>query len=49
MDWLPINWQLIGNPLNWVIIILMIAFGAFALHLTLPQYFGNLEVGGTNN
>lgn len=24
MDWLPVNWTLIRNPLNWVIIGLML-------------------------
>ena len=38
-DWLPINWELMKNPYNWVIIILMLAIAGFALHLVLPQYF----------
>lgn len=24
MEWVPINWGLIRNPLNWLVIILMI-------------------------
>ena len=28
-----INWELLRNPVNWVIVILMLTFGAFALCL----------------
>lgn len=38
-DFIPINWQLIGNPLNWVTIILMLLIAGFAAHLLLPSLF----------
>lgn len=28
-----INWELIKQPYNWVIVILMLAIGIYALHL----------------
>jgi hypothetical protein len=28
-----INWELIKNPLNWIIVALMLAIAAFGLHL----------------
>lgn len=37
MDWLPINWGLIKNPLNWIIILLMLIIGGFALDAILPH------------
>lgn len=43
MDWLPINFDLLKNPLNWVMIILMLAIAGFALHLILPQYFSQSD------
>lgn len=36
MNFLPINWQLIGSPVNWAIIVLMLLIGGFVLHLVLP-------------
>lgn len=30
MDWVPINWGLIKNPLNWITIILMVIIAGFA-------------------
>lgn len=30
MDYVPINWGLIKNPLNWIIILLMVLVGGFA-------------------
>lgn len=39
MDFLPINWQLIGNPVNWAIIILMLLIAGYALHILLPNTF----------
>ncbi len=29
-DALPINWRLIGNPLNWAIVLLMVIIAGFA-------------------
>lgn len=34
-----LNWGLLKNPLNWVIVILMLVIAAIAGHLTL-SYFG---------
>lgn len=39
MEWLPINFQLIGNPINWAIILLMLIIAGFAVHLLLPSTF----------
>jgi hypothetical protein len=33
MNWLPINWELIRNPYNWVVIGLMVVILALSLHL----------------
>lgn len=30
LEAVPINWRLIGNPLNWLIVILMVMIAAFA-------------------
>jgi hypothetical protein len=30
LDAIPINWRLIGNPLNWLIILLMVMIAGFA-------------------
>ena len=30
-----INFELIGNPVNWVIVALMLAIGTFMLHLVM--------------
>jgi len=35
MDWLPINWRLIGNPINWAIVVLMIAIAGIAMDVLL--------------
>lgn len=32
-----INFDLAGNPLNWVIVALMLAFAAFSLNLLMKQ------------
>ena len=32
-DKIPLNLELMGNPINWVIILLMIAIAGMALHL----------------
>lgn len=31
--WLPLNFELLGNPINWVIILLMVAIGGLAVSL----------------
>jgi len=33
---LPINWELAANPLNWIIILLMIAIAGAAIAFILP-------------
>lgn len=33
---LPLNWEIIGNPVNWVVVILMLAFAGVALALIVP-------------
>lgn len=35
MDWLPINWRLIGNPINWAIVVLMVAIAGLAIDVVL--------------
>jgi hypothetical protein len=36
-----INWQLIGNPINWVTVFLMVAFSAIALTIIMPPAGGD--------
>ena len=33
MKWVPINFDLIKNPYNWVVIVLMVVIAGLALHL----------------
>jgi hypothetical protein len=35
---MPINWELAGNPVNWVIIPVMLAFGGFAVSLVVNGF-----------
>lgn len=37
MDYLPINWPLFTNPVNWVIVTLMIIIAGVLLRLILPS------------
>ena len=30
-----INWELLSNPLNWIVVALMLAIAAFGLHMVL--------------
>lgn len=39
IEFVPINWHLIGNPINWAIILLMVLIAGFAIHLLLPSLF----------
>lgn len=39
MDSIPINWNLISNPVNWGIIILMLVIAGYVIHLVLPSMF----------
>lgn len=34
---LPLNWELIGNPINWVVIVLMIVIAGAALTFIFPS------------
>jgi len=43
MKWIPINWELIANPVNWAIILLMLAIGGIALHIVMPDYFNKSD------
>jgi hypothetical protein len=38
---LPINFVLLKNPANWVIVILTIVIGGFALHVVAPNQNAN--------
>jgi hypothetical protein len=38
LDWVPINWDLMKNPFNWVIIFLMVTIAAIPLAL-LHEHF----------
>lgn len=44
MDWIPINWKLVGNPANWAIVLLMLIIAGFTVHLLLPSVFPNNPV-----
>lgn len=33
-----INWRLIGNPVNWIIVGLILLLGGFAAHSFLPYF-----------
>lgn len=35
MEWLPVNWSLAKNPLNWFIILLMVLLGALGVDIIL--------------
>lgn len=37
MEWLPINFILLKSPVNWLIVILTIIIGGFALHVVHPM------------
>lgn len=45
LDKLPINWEVIMNPLNWVTVLLMLAIAGIALHIFLP----NINVPGVTS
>jgi hypothetical protein len=32
-DKIPLNFELMGNPINWVILLLMVAIAGLAVHL----------------
>lgn len=37
MDWIPLNFALLRNPYNWVIVILMLLVAGLALAYVFPQ------------
>lgn len=37
MDYIPLNWDLIGSPVNWAIVILMLLIAGFVFHFLLPS------------
>ncbi len=39
-EYIPINWAIIKSPVNWVTVVVMLAFGAFAFDLA-KMYFQN--------
>lgn len=39
-EYIPINWTIIKHPLNWVIVLLMVLFVAFAADLLLMGVTG---------
>jgi hypothetical protein len=32
-----VNWELLSNPINWIIVVLMLAIGTFALALLMSN------------
>ena len=49
MELKPLNWELIKNPMNWIVVLIMFLFGALAVEL-LMQFFGiNINNLNKNN
>lgn len=42
-----INWELISNPVNWVIVALMLAIAVFSLNLLLAPPGGLITASGS--
>ncbi len=42
-----INWELISNPVNWIIVALMLAIAVFGLNLVLAQDAPLLQGSGS--
>lgn len=38
MNWVPINWDIIRNPYNWVVVALMTVILMLALHLIFSEH-----------
>lgn len=36
-EYIPINWTLVSNPVNWAVIILMLAFAGLAVAYIFPH------------
>lgn len=32
-DWIPLNWRIMSEPLNWVIMLLMVVIAGFAFEI----------------
>lgn len=32
-EWVPLNWGIMKNPLNWIIVLLMVLIAAFAVDI----------------
>lgn len=41
MKFLPLNFEVLGNPANWIIVILTFIIGGFLLHEVLPKLSDN--------
>jgi len=41
LDKIPINWNLISNPVNWVIVILMISIAGLGIAAVFPDLYNN--------
>jgi hypothetical protein len=41
MSYIPVNWELIKNPVNWVIIFLMVTLAGMALAAIMKHASGN--------
>jgi hypothetical protein len=33
-----VNWELLSNPINWIIVVIMLSFGTAILHLVLGDH-----------
>ncbi len=42
-EWVPLNWGLMKNPFNWIIILLMVLIAAFAFGLGADYLKGQKE------
>lgn len=40
MNYIPLNFGLLKNPFNWIIVTLMVVIGGLALHLIFPDSTG---------
>jgi hypothetical protein len=41
MDSIPINFGVLANPINWIIVILTVMIGSFAIHEIMPKISTN--------
>lgn len=47
-DFIPINTELAGNPLNWVVVTLMVMIAGLAISLVFHNPFGKNPISGDN-